>query len=131
MSGINSVQVSPEAELATKAIEPKKQESNPVETRQRPAPEQSTKRDEKVSNNEVTATYQEAEQVADKLQARINELSSDPHQVSIHNDEETKQYVIEIKDPEGKTVKQFPPEKVLNLHQKLDDLSGMVIDEMI
>lgn len=78
-----------------------------------------------------TASYEETLAVAEKLQSRIRELSPDPHSVSIRTDEESSRYVIEIQDPDGKVVKQFPSEKVLNLHQKLDDLSGMVIDEMI
>ena len=80
---------------------------------------------------ENSASYEETMEVAEKLQSRINEVASVAHTVSIRTDEQTRQYVIEIQDPEGQVVKQFPSEKVLNLHQKLDDLSGMVIDEMI
>lgn len=76
-------------------------------------------------------SYQETQEVAEKLQDRINEIASEQHQVAIHHDEDSKGFVIEIKDPDGKVVKQFPPEKVLNLRDKMDDLSGMVIDEMI
>ncbi len=82
-------------------------------------------------SNSAAPSYEETREVAQKLQSRIDELASDPHQVEIHTDESTNEFVIEIKDPEGKVVKQFPPEKVLNLREKLDDLSGMVIDEMI
>jgi uncharacterized FlaG/YvyC family protein len=78
-----------------------------------------------------TPSYGETKEVADKLQSRINELAPDPHLVAIHNDDSTNEYVIEIKDPDGNIVKQFPPEKVLNLRKRMDDLSGMVIDEMI
>ncbi len=79
----------------------------------------------------LTTTYEETVEVAEKLQNRINEVASAPHKVSIQQDESTEQFVIQIQDPNGEVVKQFPSEKVLNLHQKLDDLSGMVIDEMI
>ena len=78
----------------------------------------------------VSATLEETQEVAAKLQEKINELSTDPYQVSISTDESTQASVIQIKDHHGEVIKQFPPEKVLNLHQKLDDLSGMVIDEM-
>ena len=78
-----------------------------------------------------TPSYQEAVEVAEKLQRRIDEVASAQHKVSIRKDERSQQFVIEIQDPDGKVVKQFPSEKVLNLHQRLDDLSGMVIDEMI
>ncbi len=79
----------------------------------------------------TAASYKETLAVAEKLQSRLDEVAATLHQVSIHTDEETKQYIIEIQDPEGNVVKRFPPEKILNLYQRLDDLSGMVIDEMI
>ncbi len=69
-------------------------------------------------------------EMAAKLQASIDRVSKDPHQVSFHKDDHTDKFVIEIKNADGSVVKQFPPEKVLNLMRKLDDLSGMVIDEM-
>ncbi len=77
------------------------------------------------------ATYEEAMAVAGKLQSRINEVADIPHKVTIRADNDAGHYIIEIKDREGNVVKRFPSEKILNLHQKLDDLSGMVIDEMI
>ncbi len=77
------------------------------------------------------ASYEETLAVAEKLQSRIDEIASAPHSVSIRTDEASQQFVIQIQDPDGEVVKQFPSEKVLNLHKKLDDLSGMVIDEMI
>ena len=87
-------------------------------------------RSEDVSSSSF-ATYEEAMEVAEKLQARLLEITDNPQKVSIRIDEEVDQYIIEIKDSQGNVVKQFPPEKVLNLHKKLADLSGMVIDEMI
>ncbi len=75
--------------------------------------------------------YAKTLEVANKLQDRIDELASAPHKVTIRTDEDSSRFIIEIQDPEGEVVKQFPSEKVLNLHRKLDDLSGMVIDEMI
>ena len=82
-------------------------------------------------SSDTSPSYEETRAVAAKLQKRIDEVAVDAHKVSIRNQEETNQFVIEIQDPDGNVVKQFPPEKVLNLHQRLDDLSGMVIDEMI
>lgn len=78
-----------------------------------------------------TVSYEETMAVVEKLQSRIDEVASAPHKVSIRTDEVSQQYIIQIQDPDGEVVKQFPSEKVLNLHRKLDDLSGMVIDEMI
>jgi len=126
-------------------------QTSPVENSTRPAreiemekstkntPESSLPKDLEQANQDnrdgvsskTVASYEETKAVADKIQSRINELVEVPHQVSIHNDEETHQFVILIKDSDGKVVKQFPSEKVLNLHARLDDLSGMIIDEMI
>lgn len=122
-----------------------------VEKSTRPAPSSESKvqprehaetvsyKEDKEPNEDVVSiessvknpSYEETFAVAEKLQARIDEIASVAHSVSIRTDQTTKQFVIEIQDPEGKTLKQFPSEKVLNLHQRLDDLSGMVIDEMI
>jgi len=93
-----------------------------------PDPREGTDND---PNQRVSATLEETQEVASKLQEKIDEAAWDHHLVSIVTDEETQTSVIQIKDPEGEVIKQYPPEKVLNLHEKLDDLSGMVIDEMI
>ena len=70
------------------------------------------------------------QELVDKLQANIDQVSADPYQVGFRMDDQTDETIIEIKDPDGRVVKQFPPEKVLNLQHKLDELSGMVIDRM-
>ncbi len=87
--------------------------------------------EETAPNRRIKATLEETQEVAKKLQERIDEASQEPHMVSITTDHKSNTSVIQIKDPEGRVIKQFPPEKVLNLHQRMDDLSGMVIDEMI
>lgn len=76
-------------------------------------------------------------QVPEEVQAAIERLkktmakySIDPHEVGFRRDPATDDVVIEIRNPEGELLKQFPPEKVLNLHRKLDELSGIVIDRM-
>lgn len=94
-------------------------------------PEENTKLTNSNVKKRVSATLEEAQQVAAELQKRMDEMADDPHQVSIRTDENTQNSVIQIKDPDGEVVKQYPPEKVLNLYEKLDDLSGMVIDEVI
>jgi uncharacterized FlaG/YvyC family protein len=51
--------------------------------------------------------------------------------VAIREDPDTGSVVIEIQDEDGETVKQFPPEKILNLQRKLADLAGVVLDEAL
>ncbi len=65
-----------------------------------------------------------------QLQKSLDQASRHEFQVGFHEDSQTGTMVIEIKDRDGEMVKQFPPEKVLNLQRKMDELSGMVIDEM-
>jgi hypothetical protein len=58
----------------------------------------------------------------------IRKASVEPHLVGFKPDPESRSYLIEIRKPDGTLVTSFLPEKVLNLHGNLDDLSGMVID---
>ncbi len=111
----------PDSSTITEIPEPKNSESAPKAA-------ETVQSDPKPS---FELTYEEIEIVAGKLQSRINDLANEPHRVAIRQDNETKQVIIEIINPDGEVVKQFPSEKVLNLHRRMDDLSGMVIDEMI
>ena len=78
----------------------------------------------------VAVDSDQVQELAEKLQRSLDQASQDPHEVGFRHDPQTNSYVIEIKNPEGQVIKQFPPEKVLNLQQKLDELSGVVIDQM-
>ncbi|MCP4572069.1 MAG: flagellar protein FlaG [bacterium] len=72
-----------------------------------------------------------AEQIEalERLSEALAEAGPPGWQVSIHKDEETGKVVVELKDENGETIKQFPPEKVLNLQRKIADLAGVVLDE--
>ena len=76
-------------------------------------------------------TETEVRELVSALQETVDKAAKDLHRIGFRQDYQTKTYIIEIKDQEGNLVKQFPPEKVLNQQRKLDELSGMVIDEMI
>jgi uncharacterized FlaG/YvyC family protein len=65
-----------------------------------------------------------------QLQDALDRATKDPYDVGFRPKPDSHEFVIEIKDQDGNLVKQFPPEKVLNLQEKMDELSGMVIDEM-
>lgn len=72
---------------------------------------------------------EELEQAVADLRSALAEVRPPEWSVAIHEDEATGKLVIEIKDAEGEVIKQLPPEKVLNLHRKLADLAGVVLDE--
>ncbi|MBU8870696.1 MAG: flagellar protein FlaG [Gemmatimonadales bacterium] len=106
----------------------------------RPQPEKtrpSRETDIKPSQNKVLEEFKDdsldqhkIQDLMDRLQRTMNEHSAEPHEVGFRQDPVSKNVIIEIRNPEGELLKQFPPEKVLNLHQKLDELSGIVIDRM-
>jgi|GEM_PF-2557223 len=78
---------------------------------------------------EGSVSPQYVQEAVKEMQKAIDQASSEPHKVGFRQDPETDDYVIEIRNPKGELIKQFPPEKVLNLHQRMDDLSGMVFDQ--
>lgn len=73
---------------------------------------------------------EESMRYAEAVQKILAEAAPETHKITFRPDETTNGYVIEVRDPDGVVIRQFPPEKLLNLRRKLDELSGMVIDEM-
>lgn len=72
----------------------------------------------------------EAGEVARQVQEALDRVAPAPHEIVFRRDETTNGFVIEVRNPDGSVVRQYPPEKLLNLRRKLDEMSGMVIDEM-
>ena len=64
-----------------------------------------------------------------KLGDALAKVRPQPFKVAIREDQDSGDLVIEIKDADGNVIKQYPPEKILNLHQSMDDLIGMIVDE--
>lgn len=73
---------------------------------------------------------EESLKYAEAVQKMLAEAAPEQHKITFRPDETTNGYVIEVRDPDGVVIRQYPPEKLLNLRRKLDELSGMVIDEM-
>lgn len=65
-----------------------------------------------------------------QVQEALDRVAPAPHEIAFRRDESTNGFVIEVRNPDGSVVRQYPPEKLLNLRRKLDEMSGMVIDEM-
>jgi uncharacterized FlaG/YvyC family protein len=72
-----------------------------------------------------------AREFARQVQQELERMAPARHEIAFRRDEATNSFVIEVRNPDGSVVRQYPPEKLLNLRRKLDELSGMVIDEMI
>ena len=73
---------------------------------------------------------QAAEELARQVQETLSKVAPRPHEVAFRLDADSNGFVIEIRNPDGTLLRQYPPEKLLNLRRRLDELSGMVIDEM-
>lgn len=88
---------------------------------------------EKVAVHEAVAPAIDpdaAREFARQVQQELERVAPAPHEIAFRRDESTNGFVIEVRNPDGSLVRQYPPEKLLNLRRKLDELSGMVIDEM-
>jgi flagellar protein FlaG len=49
--------------------------------------------------------------------------------VRFENDQEAKQLVVKVVDREtDEVIRQIPPEELMNLAQRLDDLRGNIVD---
>jgi len=71
----------------------------------------------------------EMEKLMSELRDALAQARPEPFKVAFRKDESSGDFVVEIRDIAGDLVKQFPPEKIVNLREKLDDLVGMVVDE--
>ena len=73
---------------------------------------------------------EQARKYVQHVQEVLQRVAPQPHRITFRHDDSTNNYVIEVRNPDGSLVRQYPPEKMLNLRRNLDELSGMVIDEM-
>ncbi|MBK7189320.1 MAG: flagellar protein FlaG [bacterium] len=71
-----------------------------------------------------------AREYVHQVQEALQKLVPEPHSITFRQDEAGNGFVVEVRNPDGSVVRQYPPEKLLNLRRNLDELSGMVIDEM-
>ena len=77
----------------------------------------------------VSLTREQLAETTARLQEALAESRPEDWRGGSHEDDTTGSLVIEIRDADGELIKQFPPEKVLNLQRKLADLAGVVVDE--
>ncbi len=71
-----------------------------------------------------------AQQATEKLEKTLEEIQHNRLEFSIH--EETGRTVIKVIDQQtGKVIKQLPPEELLDLAAKLEEMSGVLFDKKI
>ncbi len=86
------------------------------------APKEKTILKETLDRNEVQA-------LADELAQAIHIRGAEPRDVSLRYDNGNDVYVIEVKEPKsGELIIQFPPDEILTMRARLEELVGMLID---
>lgn len=95
-----------------------------------PAPASRPLPAEAPANSAPVMDPEQAQALAREVQDALDRVAPASHEVAFRRDEATNSFVIEVRDLDGSTVRQYPPEKLLNLRRRLDELSGMVIDQV-
>ena len=99
--------------------------TNPAGANPVAVPEEST-------TSTLQLTRQQVEDLVAELAAAMEQVAPDPRSVSFRHEEGMHDFVIEVTNREtGEMITQFPPEKILNMREHLDELVGMVIDRKI
>jgi uncharacterized FlaG/YvyC family protein len=70
-----------------------------------------------------------AQRATADLQQTIDDYAKEPRDVAMRYDDKHDVFVIEIREREsGEMILEFPPEKILNVRDRLDELIGAMID---
>ena len=72
----------------------------------------------------------EKKQPAEEILSRIKEITEDgTYSIRFEKDQETEAMVVRLVDQEtGEVKRQFPPEEILQLNERLDEWRGNIID---
>jgi flagellar protein FlaG len=73
---------------------------------------------------------EETEQAAEKLEKTLAEFKHNKLEFTVH--EETGRTIVKVVDQEsGEVIKELPPEELLDLAAKLEEMSGVLFDKKI
>jgi flagellar protein FlaG len=76
-------------------------------------------------------SQKDLEDAVKEIQQRFASMGSN-FTFGLYQDSETKSIVVQLRDKKtNEIVKQFPPEEVLKLREKLQDLIGLLFDEKV
>jgi len=133
MKGVNVSVVPTNVELED-AVKPPVQpvpvssESDTVKLNNQTLHGKSTKEE---SSSQVKLSQKELEDAVKEIQQRFASMGSN-FKFGLYKDRETESIVAQLRDKKtDEIVKQFPPEEVLNLREKLQDLIGLLFDEKV
>ncbi len=72
------------------------------------------------------------QRAATEIQQTIDQYAKEPRDVATRYDESHRLFVIEIRERDtGELILEYPPEKILNVRDRLDELIGAMIDRKI
>jgi len=95
------------------------------------APEQLDTQRKQQQENPEPQGEQSADQVQpEELLSQIKSLTEDGlYSVRFENDDEAQEMVVKVVDPKtDEVIRQIPPEELLNLTQRLNDLRGNIVN---
>jgi len=95
------------------------------------APEQLDAQRKQQQENPEPQGEQRADQVQpEELLSQIKSLTEDGmYSVRFENDDEAQEMVVKVVDPKtDEVIRQIPPEELLNLTQRLNDLRGNIVN---
>lgn len=95
------------------------------------APEQLDNQRKQQQENPEPQGEQSANQVQpEELLSQIKSLTEDGlYSVRFENDQEAQEMVVKVVDPKtDEVIRQIPPEELLNLTQRLNDLRGNIVN---
>ena len=73
-----------------------------------------------------------ARRAASDIQQTIDQYAKEPRDVAMRYDDRHDLFVIEIREHDsGELILEYPPEKILNVRDRLDELIGAMIDRKI
>jgi flagellar protein FlaG len=87
-------------------------------------------RNPKESHSTQSTEQVEKKQPVEEILTRIKDITRDgTYSIRFEKDQETEAIVVRLVDQEtGEVKRQFPPEEILQLHERLDEWRGNIID---
>ncbi|WP_320043898.1 flagellar protein FlaG [uncultured Desulfobacter sp.] len=110
------------SEKITKLSELKQAESSSIDTKRAESRTSEQKREE--SDNQAKLTRKDVEEMVEALEDFANTVQT---RLNFSIDDDTEDVVVKIMDKEtDEVIKQFPAEEILELREKMQDLSGLL-----
>ena len=132
INGITQPRTGDIAEAHVRRLNTPSDHSGEADSKTSPAGANPVAVDEASTTSTPQLTRQQVEDLVAELAAAMEQAAPDPRSVSFRHEEGILDFVIEITNREtGEMITQFPPEKILNMRERLDELVGMVIDRKI